>query len=60
MGFGCDREEKEVLYSIIYFHKNSFELSRLPVGPVSAFGARELPSRALDPAERHGIGPGHN
>lgn len=43
MCFGCDCEEKEVLYSIIYFHKNSFELSWLPVGPVSAFGARELP-----------------
>lgn len=41
MGFGCDCEEKEVLYSIIYFHKNSFELSGLPVGPVSGFGARE-------------------
>lgn len=32
MCFGCDCEEKEVLYSIIYFHKNSFELSRASCG----------------------------
>lgn len=56
MVFGCDREEKEALYSIIYFHKSSFELSGLPVGLVSAFGARELPYRAHDP----GIGLGHS
>lgn len=43
MCFGCDREEKEVLYSIIYFHESSFELSGLPVGPASASRARELP-----------------
>lgn len=43
MCFGCDREEKEVLYSIVYFHERSFELARLPVGPASAFRARELP-----------------
>lgn len=49
MVFGCHSEQEEVLYGIIHFHEKSFELCGLPVGPVSAFGAREFCLRAHGP-----------